>query len=253
MMRKDDINELAEYLRALSPNFFNERIVGASEEEINLLEEVARTRFTDIHREFLRVFGGTQSQELNPFLNDRDFCVETLLKAYAGHNEADEPLPDGIDYFSSTDESNIFLRHAEKLNMEPELGNLVPETNEFVKYDMFGSWLHGFAFTFRISQPVYQLALKPVWDKHLKRWLGEPEMLCKLLKQLDFKLIFTLEGDVNCLDRGDVAAIIYADGSGRLAGDNLGNLLEIHKLLNKHSQVSYFQPQEGERMYAARD
>src|SRR5690606_36177551 len=58
------------YLRALAPDFFAERMRGASDAEILRLEQAAGLRMSDSHREFLRAMGMTPARALNPFLND---------------------------------------------------------------------------------------------------------------------------------------------------------------------------------------
>lgn len=248
--------KLIEYLQHLAPRFFKERMLGASTEKIKKLEEAAMTQLSDSHKEFLTAFGGTPAQALNPFLNDRDYCVDNLLDAYAWQNEFGEILPPGIVYFSSSDilSETIMLRHAKNLHIEPEVGDIRPETGEFICKDLpFVSWLESFAFFFRISQPEYQLGITPIWDKTAERWLGESEVFWRLLESMGFRIIFSFENGTRCVDRGDMAAIIYSDGSGNLAGDNLKDLRKIYGVLNKNLRLKTDLKHENDHLRAPRD
>lgn len=255
-MGRENTKEIFTYLRSLAPEFFNERMRGASAEEIAQLENVARTPLTESHREFLAAIGATPAQALNPFLNDRDYCVETLLSAYAELDENEERLPPNIVYFSSSEilGENIFLRQAESLDLAPEIGDIRFETGEFIsrKIGRFESWLRWFAFVFRISQPEYQFELRPPWDATAGCWRGEPLRCWKLLEGVGFKLIFSLEDGTRCADSGGVAAIISPDGSGTLAGDDLTELVRLQVLLNDHIQVMVKRKPEDDRMRAPR-
>ena len=112
------------YLRSLAPEFFAARMRGASEVEILHLEKVAGLRMSDGHREFLRAMGKTPARVLNPFLNDRDFCVATLVTEYEYLRKEATDLPPGVVYFSSSEitGSNIFLRHGADSSDDPEIG-----------------------------------------------------------------------------------------------------------------------------------
>ena len=95
-MGAQSIREIVDYLRRLAPAFFAERMRGASDLDIRRLAEAARAPLCESHREFLLLMGATPATALNPFLNDRDYCVDTLLAAYSDMDLADERLPERI-------------------------------------------------------------------------------------------------------------------------------------------------------------
>jgi hypothetical protein len=248
---------LVAYLHTLAPSFFEEQMRGASPGEIARLEEAAGTRHTVSHRDFLYAFGGTPAQALNPFLNDRDYCVETLVKEYADLHEAGESLPSGVVYFSSSSilGEYIFLRHGRSLDIEPDIGDIDFETGQFVTREIgrFESWLWWFAFKFRLAQPEIEIELIPPWDRTEQRWLGEPEICWELLEGMGLKLVFSLENGTRCADRGDVAAIIHPDGSGSLAGDDFVELEKIQDVLREHLDVSLKPKPQSRRLRAPRE
>jgi hypothetical protein len=116
------------YLRSLAPELFAARMRGASEAEILRLEQAAGLRMSDGHRELLRAMGMTPARVLNPFLNDRDFCVDTLVAEYEYVRREEIVLPPGVVYFSSSEitGSNIFLRHGASFSDDPEIGDIHP-------------------------------------------------------------------------------------------------------------------------------
>lgn len=230
---------------------------GASAGDIARLEDAAKTPLSDSHREFLTIIGSTPVQALNPFLNDCDYCIDTLVAAYAIHEEAKEPLPSGIVYFSSSDiaGSNIFLRHGKTPASEPEIGDIRFETEEFIckRIGRFESWLRWSAFEFQIGQKAHEFDLKPPWDETTRRWLGEPDRCWNLLEQMGFRLIFSLDNGTRCGDNGKVAAMIYSDGSGSLASDEIQHLWRLRDALKKHLTITIKPEPQGNRLHSPRE
>ena len=255
-MGRESVREIFDYLRHLAPEFFGDRMRGASMEEIARLEDAAGTQLTESHREFLAAVGATPAQDLNPFLNDRDYCVETLLAAYAEFEDEGDRLPPGIVFFSSSEilGEYIFLRHTESLDMEPEIGDINFETGEFISREVgrFESWLRWFAFVFRISQPEHQFELRPPWDETAGCWRGEADKCWRLLEGMGLRIIFSLDNGTRCADSGALVAIIYSDGSGRLAGDNLWDLWRVQAVLKEHFQIMIKPVHESDRLRAPR-
>lgn len=254
-MGHERTRNLITYLRNLAPDFFQSRMYGASADDVARLEETAKTQMSDCHKEFLLAFGNTPATMLNPFLNDRDYCINTLLSAYSWHHEYTQPIPSGIVYFSASEilSETILLRHGETTEVDPEVGDIRPETGDFIAKDLrFVSWLEWFAFVFRISQPDHQVGFEALWDETRLRWVAEPEMTWEILNSMGFKEIFIFENGIRCADRGDVAAILHDDGSGTLAGDDLEELREIQRVLTEDLPVRLRLTQENYRMYAPR-
>lgn len=260
-MSAKTIQELADYLQRLAPKFFWERMRGASASEIDRLELAARTPLSEEHREFLRLMGATRSQALNPFLNDRDFCVETLLEAYAQRADANEPLPPKIVYFSSSEilGETIFLRNGDDPGDDSEIGDLryVSEdytAPEFVPdyYSRFAGFLQSSAFGFRMDQFEHQVAFRPPWDDERGQWEGDPTTCGRVLASLGLQPTFSIAGKKWCIDRGDVAASYYHDGSGRVAGDDMTELQKIADVLDDHLRLAFSLVGDRDRMRAPR-
>lgn len=216
------------YLRSLAPAFFMERMRGSSEADILRLERVAGLRMSDGHREFLRAMGATPARVLNPFLNDRDFCVSTLVEEYEELRRERVCLPPGVVYFSSSaiTGSNIFLRHGELPGDDPEIGDLSPQTGEFVVFDErhFESFLRRYSFHFRMFQLDHELHVRPPWNADEERWEGERDRCSELLQNRGFELVFTIDDGTECREQDGIAVALYHDGSMTMAGDDLEEL-----------------------------
>ncbi|MDC0675875.1 SMI1/KNR4 family protein [Nannocystis radixulma] len=260
-MSAKTIQELTGYLRMLAPKFFSERMRGASVSEIDRLELAAGTPLSEEHREFLRLMGATPIQALNPFLNDRDFCVETLLEAYAQRVDANEPLPPRIVYFSSSDilGETIFLRNGNEPGDDSEIGDLRYVSDDYTApefvpdfYSRFAGFLQSFAFGFRMDQFEHQVAFRSPWDDERERWEGDPTTCGRVLASLALQPTFSIAGKKWCLDRGDVVASYYHDGSGRLAGDDMTELQKIADVLDDHLRLTFSLVGGRDRMRAPR-
>ncbi len=236
-MGTENTASIIAYLRTLAPEFFAERMRGASEAEILRLEQVAGLRMSDGHREFLRAMGMTPARVLNPFLNDRDFCIETLVAEYEYLGREQISLPPGVVYFSSSEitGSNIFLRHGSDPSDDPEIGDLHPKSNEFVGLDAghLESYLCWFAFVFRTSQLDYELHVRPRWNEEESRWDGDPDKCRQLLEDLGFERVLALSMNTRseCLEHDGVAVALYRDGAMGMAGDDLDELKRIAEAL----------------------
>jgi hypothetical protein len=255
-MGAQSIREIVDYLRRLAPAFFAERMRGASDLDIRRLAEAARAPLCESHREFLLLMGATPATALNPFLNDRDYCVDTLLAAYSDMDLADERLPERIVFFSSSDilGETLFLRNGQHPDEDPEIGDIRFETGEFILRDKvrFENWLRWFAFVFRLSQPEHQLAFAPPWNGEQRRWEGDPVNIERILGNLGLQPTFRLIDGMLCLDRGDVAVSLHDDGSGTLAGDDLQELRKIANVLDDHVSLSFSLEATHDRLHAPR-
>ena len=258
-MGRESIRELEAYLRKLAPRFFAERMRGASDTDIAGLEAAAGTTLSESHREFLRVMGATPATVLNPFLTDRDFCVATLVADHAFMRANEECLPSHIALFSSSDllGERIFLKHGASLADEPEVGDVseLALTAEFFPKDnaKFESWLQSGAFWFRLSQAEHQLALSSPYDDELQRFVGKREDVEPLLVGIGLHPLFRGGDNSVCLERGDVAAQLFADGSGRLAGDDAQELERIAAVLREQLPLGFTPVNGTVRNRAARE
>lgn len=229
------------YLRSLAPEFFAARMRGANEAEIRRLEQVAGLRMSDGHRELLRAMGMTHARMLNPFLNDRDFCVETLVAEYEYLQREGISLPPGVVYFSSSEitGSNIFLRHGPDPSDDPEIGDLGAKTMEFVLLDAghFESYLRWHAFHFRMNQLDHEIGVGPVWNGKDERWEGDPDKCRELLRAQGFELMFTVGNNSECFEHDGVAVALYHDGSMAMAGDDLDELKRRAELLAAQTRL----------------
>lgn len=216
---------LIAYLRALAPEFFAARMRGASEADILRLEQAAGLRASDGHREFLRAMGATPARVLNPFLNDHDFCVDTLVAEYEQARRDEIVLPAGVMYFSSSEitGANIFLRHGAAPSDDPEIGDIHPKTGAFVVMDArhFESYLRWHAFSFRMSQLDNELHVRPLWNAEHERWEGNPAACRGLLERQSFERVFAIGTRAECFERDGIAVLLYQDGSMAMAGDDL--------------------------------
>lgn len=221
---------LIAYLRALAPEFFAARMRGASEADILRLEQAAGLRMSDGHREFLRAMGATPARVLNPFLNDRDFCIDTLVAEYEQARREGLVLPPGVVYFSSSEitGSNIFLRHGAAPSDDPEIGDIHPKTGAFVLVDAghFEGYLQWHAFFFRMNQLDNELHVRPPWNAEHERWEGNPAACRGLLEGQGFERVFTIGAHAECFEHDSIAVFLYHDGSMAMAGDDLEALNE---------------------------
>ncbi len=212
------------YLRSLAPEFFAARMRGASEAEILRLERLAGRRMSDGHREFLRAAGKTPARVLNPFLKDRDFCIETLVTEYESLRREGTSLPPGIVYFSSSEitGSNIFLRHGPESSDDPEIGDIAPETENFIPLDAgsFEGYLQWHAFHFRMNQLDYELHVRPVWNVDEERWESDPDRCRQILEAQGFQRLFIVGDNSECFEHEAVAVALYHDGAMAMAGDD---------------------------------
>jgi hypothetical protein len=231
-----EIRELFDYLRRLAPAFFAARMRGASDRDLARLEQAAGLPLSLSHRAFLGLVGATPATALNPFLNDRDYAVATLLAAYG--NLEGERLPHGVVYFSASAilGETIFLRQGADPGEEPEIGDLrfaegqvQIEQAEFVPktHLTLQSWLRWFAFEFRMGQLEHALHFAPPWNPGTERREGNPEATRAALADLGLRVLWSLRSGLTCFDRGDLVASVYDEGSGRIAGDDLGELEAI--------------------------
>jgi hypothetical protein len=216
------------YLRVLAPEFFATRMRGASEAEILRLEQAAGLRMSDGHREFLRAMGMTPARVLNPFLNDRDFRVETLVAEYEYIRREEIVLPPDVVYFSSSEitGSNIFLRHGASPSDDPEIGDIHPKTGKLVLLDAghLESYLRWHVFFFRMNQLDHELHVRPRWNAEAERWEGDPDKCRELLEAQGFERVFTIGTNSECYEHEGVAAFLYHDGAMAMAGDDLDEL-----------------------------
>lgn len=260
-MTSNEVHDIVDYLRALAPVFFAERMRGASEHEIHRLEQITGT-LADSHKEFLSHFGATPATALNPFMNDRDFAVATLVKEYT------EPpigkLPPGVVLFSSSDILGevIFLRNGQQPSDEPELGELRFEEGHtemsmgrFVprSQSLFHSWLRWSAFAFRASQPEYSLSFRPRWNVEKSAWESDTSTVLQTFDEFELVPLFDLLDGLRCFDRGDVVASLESDGSGRLVADDLSELERMRDRLLERTFLEFHLNSPSERMFAPRE
>lgn len=240
-MSKESICNIFNYLTSLAPRFFAEHMEGATEQEISRLETAAGTNLSYSHREFLRIAGNTPAQALNPFLNDRDYCITTLLNEYSYLQEVKEKIPKGIVFFSSSKilGENIFLRHGKTLQDEPDVGDIDFNNEKFICRDVkpFDHWLSSSVFFFRIGQFKHKLRLQIKLASANSSL--ELQTCINTLVNMGCRRVFSLYSGTQCLDRGDLAVTIYADGSGKLASNNLWLLQEAQNKLNEQSDISF--------------
>lgn len=219
-----------EYLCSLAPEFFAARMRGASEVDILRLEQAAELRMSDGHRELLRAMGSTPARVLNPFLNDRDFCIDTLVVEYEQARREGLVLPRGVVYFSSSEitGSNIFLRHGAAPSDDPEIGDIHPKTGAFMLLDAghFESYLQWHAFFFRMNQLDNEIHVRPPWNAELERWEGNHDECRELLVAQGFERVFTIGANSECFEHDGIAASLYHDGSVAMAGDDLEALTQ---------------------------
>jgi len=229
------------YLRSLAPEFFAARMRGASETEILRLERVAGLRMSDGHREFLRAAGKTPARVLNPFLKDRDFCIETLVTEYEHLRREGASLPPGIVYFSSSEitGSNIFLRHGPDSSDDPEIGDIAPETGQFIPLDAghFESYLRWHAFHFRMNQLDHELHVRPLWNADKERWEGNPDKCREILESQGFQRLFIVGGNSECFDHEGVAVALYHDGAMAMAGDDPDALMRRAEVMASETRL----------------
>jgi len=203
---------------------------GASEAQIQKLEHIAGLRMSDGHREFLRAMGMTPARVLNPFLNDRDFCIDTLIEQFEINRREKISLPPGVAYFSSSDitGSNIFLRLGADPKDDPEIGDLHPETNELVLFDAghFESFLGWHAFHFRENQFDHELHARPRWNPERERWEGDPSRCRDWLTAQGFELVVSVGHNAECYEHGGVAISLFHDGSMSFTGDDFDELVK---------------------------
>ncbi|MEZ4452527.1 MAG: hypothetical protein R3B09_23890 [Nannocystaceae bacterium] len=224
MSAEDDIAALMDYLRALAPSFFAARMRGAADAEIERFERAAGERLSDGHREFLRHAGSTPPQALNPFLYDRDYCVDTLVAEYDGWRAAGQAFPPGIVYFSSSEITGetLFLRRGESLADDPEIGDLLDDGATFRRNARVSlvSYLRWFAFIFRCGQLAHGLDICPRWDRENQRWLGDRAAMRDILGRLGFTTRFELGDGCEQLDGDRSAATLESDGSATIFSDD---------------------------------
>ncbi|MBC8071690.1 MAG: hypothetical protein IAG13_25420 [Deltaproteobacteria bacterium] len=227
-MGTESMASLVAYLRGLAPTFFAERMRAADDADIQRLEQAAGRRMSDAHREFLRAMGATPARVLNPFLNDRDFCIANLLVEYAERQREQLRLPAGVVYFSSSEitGSNIFLRQGAATSDDPEIGDLDPRTGAFVGIDAgyFEPYLRWHAFHFRLKQLDYELHVRPAWNAQESRWEGDRARCRELLEAEPFERVFDSGEYAEYFEDEGVAVALYHDGSMAMAGDDLDAL-----------------------------
>lgn len=260
-MNSNEVQDIVDYLRTLAPVFFVERMRGASEQEINRLEQIAGT-LADSHKEFLRHFGATPATALNPLMNDRDFAVATLVRDYT------EPpmgkLPPGVVMFSSSDILGevIYLRNGQTPGDEPEIGDLSFEEDRTEMWmgrfvprtqSLFHSWLRWNAFEFRASQPEYSLSFRARWNVEKSVWESDASAILQTFVEIGLLPLFDLLDGFRCFDRGDVVSSLQTDGSGRLVGDDLSELERIRDRLLERTFLEFHLNSPSERMFAPRD
>ena len=249
-MGKQHIEELLKYLMRLAPSFFSSRMRGASPEEIAELEKIANRHFCDSYRAFLSVMGRTPAQALNPFLNDRDFEIDTIKRAYEEARERVMEdglfLPDSVIFFSASDilGENIFLRQPTKPDGDLEIGDLRWVTGEFIIWSnkTLENWLFSLSFWFRLAQLDHLREFCAPWSEKDQTWKGQPERYLEIMANLGFKIVFEFPNGFVCHERGDMAAIAHtASTSGDIACDDVKELERISAILadNLNLSLSY--------------
>jgi hypothetical protein len=247
-MGRERIEHLHDYLMKLAPIFFSTQTKGASQKDISELEQIANRTFCESYNTFLRIFGRTPAQDLNPFINDRDFEIETIKEAYKiAHEDCQETgrycMPESIIYFSSSDilGEEIHLRQPKDPIGDPEIGYLDWETGDLNLNSSrtFEEWLFYLAFDFRLAQFDFMRRFEAPWNKIEQIWEGQPEYYMKIMADLGFEIVFQLAGGVVCHERGDVAALTHLEStSGRIAGDDERKVERISGLLAYHLNSS---------------
>jgi hypothetical protein len=252
---------IVDYLTGLAPRFFAERRRGASEAEIDRLQQAASVRLADGHREFLRHFGGCAATVLNPFLNDRDLSIAALVKEY-GYEQTLPSLPPGVVLFSASEFLGeiIYLENGAAPADEPRIGELrfAPGQTEgpgvFVPRSPAGffDYLLDAAFTFRISQPEHGLAYTAPWDAEREAWPSATAAVEQVLVEQGFRFQFQA-GARRCFDPGDLVADVFVgDGSGEITGDDEDALEQVRNVLVTRVGLDFRRQTTSWRMFAPR-
>jgi hypothetical protein len=240
-MGTESMASIIAYLRSLAPRFFAARMRGASGADILQLEQAASLRMTDGHRELLRTMGNTPARVLNPFLNDRDFCIDTLVAEYGSLRREGISLPPGVAYFSSSEitGSNIFLRHGADPSDDPEIGDIHPKTGELILITerTLESYVRWHAFRHRMNQLDYELLVRPVWNAAEERWEGDHAKYHELLAAQGFAPVFHISDGTKCLEHDGIAVALCPDGSMGMAGDDLDELKRRAQLLAAQTRL----------------
>lgn len=246
-MGKVRIEELYSYLMELAPIFFSSQMKGASQEDISGLEEVANRTFNESYRTFLHFFGRTSAQALNPFLNDRDFEIETIKDAYQiAHEDCMEfgyCMPESIIFFSSSDILGevIYLRQPVELDGNPDIGYLDWDTGELHlnSFEKFEDWLFFLAFRFKLAQLDYMKDFSILGSNKTQALAGCSERYMETMNNLGFKLVFELLDGTVCHESTDVSILCHTDDiSGSIASNDEGKVEKISGLLAYHLNMT---------------
>lgn len=257
MTAEQNVAAIIDYVRSLAPQFLATRMKGATDADILRLEAAAGTRMSDGHREFLRQVGATPAGLLNPFLHDRDFCVDTLVAEYESWKKVGQTFPAGIVYFSASEltGSNIFLRHSNSLADDPEIGDIADDFRTFVINDRrtLESYLRWFAFMFRLGQFDHAVEVGPRWNPRENRWEGNPKRMREMLAGMGFTTRFLIEDGSEDLDGDNLAATFYSNGSVLIAGDDYHELVRLGDKLMAELNVQLTDVARRERLLAPRN
>jgi len=239
-MGRTRIEDLNGYLIKLAPTFFSTYAKGAVQEDISELEEFARRTFCESYKTFLQFFGRTPAQALNPFLNNRDFEIETIKKAYSLAQEDCEEsgycMPESIIFLSSSDILGevIYLKQPELPSGDPDIGYLDWETGKLhPNYSgKFEEWLFSLAFEFKLAQFDYMREFESPWNKKDQVWMGQPEQYMKTMDDLGFEVVFEFTNGTVFHESNGVAVMAHLkDTSGRIACNDELKVEKISGLL----------------------
>lgn len=228
----DSTLEPFDYLLKLAPEFFGSRLRPARLGDIEHLQAKAMRPLPRYHRDFLHIAGGTPANSLDPFLNGRHFNIDAILGGYELLTQYDLMIPEQISIFSASEDIDQFqFLYQEHDDQSPlRLVTLDLDSGEFIpdELETLQNYLLDFAFAFRVAQLDHIRNFSPRGDRRAAPGLT-------LMHRMGLSPVFHLPPQQTCLEGGPWASVIFRDGSGHIASDDLQALLEICELLDEHA------------------
>lgn len=234
-----DVNRVIQYLHKIAPVFFEKRILPASEDDLQRLQEIAVRPLPKYHHDFLLAMGNTKQGVLDPFLNGRAFHIEMLIWGYQDLKDYGVCMPQEVSIFEASNNYSeyLFLKQNKNPKQPPEVGHLDFDKSEFYSHQnkSLEEYLLSFAFTFRIAQFEHIRAFQ------IKQQIALETCLA-ILQQMSFVPLFQIPFDRTCLEGPLGVVIVFSDGSGQLASHHLLSLNKICKALKSDVDISITLP-----------